>query len=116
MPHLPNAPGELEVFGMFSRHLGPRFSGAGVGIQFHYNQQPGIHFKVEPPSEYREAIATGLRDAMLACFPEFPSSGSIWVTRVEAHPVDSSWNAFYQAAWMVVEQALSLAQPRAGGA
>ncbi len=101
---------------MFSRHLGPRFSGAGLGIQFHYNQQPGIHFKVEPPLEFREAITTGIRDAMLACFPHFPPSGSVWITRVEAHPVDSSYNAFYQVAWMVMQQALSLSEPRTIGA
>lgn len=116
MAHPPKAPGETEIYGTFSRHLGPRFSGAGLGIQFHYNQQPGIHFKVEPSPEYRQAIVSGLTDAMAACFPEFPPTGSIWITRVDDHPVDSSQDAFYRAAWMVVEQAASIVRPLAGGA
>lgn len=107
----PINPGEVEVFGTFSKHLGPRFSGAGLGIQFHYNQEPGIHFKTDVPSEYREAIMKGLRDAMATRFPDFPQSASIWVTRVEPHAVDSSWTAFYLAARMVVEQAFSLSRP-----
>jgi hypothetical protein len=111
MPPLPTTPGQVEVYGTFSKHLGPRFTAAGVGVQFHYNQVPGVHFKAEAPSEYREAILKGLADGMALRFPEFPASGSIWITRVEVHPIDSSWNAFYRAARMVVEQAFSLVQP-----
>ena len=79
-------------------------------MQFHYNQVPGIHFKAEVPSEYREAILKGLRDAMALRFPEFPKSASIWITRVEVHEVDSSRVAFCQVARMVVEQAFLLTQ------
>lgn len=111
MPELPKIPGQVEIYGSFSKHLGPRFSGAGVGVQFQYNQEGGIHFKADVPSEYREAIVKGLRDTMAIRFPEFPSSASIWVTRVDAHEIDSSRAAFYQAARMVVEQAFSLSQP-----
>src|SRR5258706_1497640 len=103
-------PGEVEVYGSFSKHLGPRFSGAGVGVQFHYNQEAGIHFKVDVPPEYRDAILKGLRDAIAARFPKFPESASIWIMRVDVHEVDSSWVAFYRAARMVVEQAYSLTQ------
>ena len=111
MPQLPKTPGEVEVYGTFRKHLGPRFSGAGLAVQFHYNQAPGIHFKAGVPSEYREAIIKGLNDGMALRFLEFPESASIWITRVDAHEVDSSWMAFYQAARMVVEQAYALAQP-----
>jgi translation elongation factor EF-G len=44
-------------------------------------------------------------------FPQFPESASIWITRVDAHDVDSSSMAFYRAARMVVEQAYSRTQP-----
>jgi translation elongation factor EF-G len=111
MPRPSTTPGEVKLYGMFSMHLGPRFSSAGLGVQFHYNQEPGIHFKVEVKPEYRDAISKGLRDAMALRFPEFPETASIWITNVDAHEVDSSWMAFYQAARMVIEQAYSLAQP-----
>ena len=111
MPQLPKTPGEIEVYGAFSQHLGPRFSSAGLAIQFHYNQEPGIHFKADVPTEYRDAILKGLRDAISIRFPDFPESASIWITRVDAHKVKSSSVAFYRAARMVVEQAYSLTQP-----
>ena len=111
MPQLPATPGEVEVHGRFSQHCGPRIVGAGLGIQFHYNQSPGIHFKANVPPEFREAIVKGLRDGMALRFPQFPESATIWITRVDAHEVDSSWTAFYRAARMVVEQAYSLRQP-----
>jgi hypothetical protein len=65
-------PGEVELITHFSRHLGPRFEAAGVRVQFHYNQIPGIHFKTEPSEEYREAIVRGLSEGMALHFPEFP--------------------------------------------
>ena len=103
------SPGELEVYGYFSKHLGPGFQAAGLRIQFHYNQPPGIHFKVKPTEEYRDAILRGLRDGIALRFPEFPASGSIWVTEVTEHPVDSSGGAFYLAARMAIDQASSVA-------
>jgi hypothetical protein len=111
MTQSPIAPGEVEVYSTFSKHLRGRFASVGLGIQFHYNPKPGIHFKSDVPPEYREAILKGLRDAMSLRFPQFPESASIWITRVEAHEVDSSWNAFYRAARIVVEQAYLLTQP-----
>jgi hypothetical protein len=68
------SPGELEVYGCFSKHLGPRFMGAGLRLQFHYNQEPGVHFKVKAREEYREAILRGIRDAMSVKFPDFPEN------------------------------------------
>src|SRR2546421_8113872 len=111
MPQIPATPGEVEVHCTFSQHRGPRFVGAGLWIQFHYNQTPGIHFKADVPSEFCEAILKGLRDGMALRFPQFPKSASIWITRVDAHDVDTSSMAFYRAARMVVEQAYSLTQP-----
>ena len=110
MPQLRATPGEVEVHGTFSQHSGPRIVGAGLRIQFHYNQTPGIHFKADVPSEFREAILKGLRDGLRHRFPQFPESASIWITQVDAHDVDSSSMAFYRAARMVVEQAYSLMQ------
>ncbi len=81
-----------------------------MGIQFHYNQSPGIHFKVPVGEEYRDFIISGLRDGMALRFPAFPDSGSIWVTEVVEHPVDSSQQAFYLAARMAIDQAYSIAE------
>ena len=89
-------------------HLGPRFEAAGLKVQFHYNQTPGIHFKVESPVEYRDSILRGLRDGLALGFPKFPSTGSVWITEILAHDVDSSQRAFYRAAPMVIDQALGL--------
>lgn len=66
---------------MFSKHLGPRFMGAGLRLQFLYNAEPGVHFKAKVSEEYREAILRGIRDAMSAGFPEFPKTGALWITR-----------------------------------
>lgn len=103
-----DSPGEIELLAAFSRHLGPRFEAAGLRIQFHYNQIPGIHFKVEPTLEYRASILQGLQDGMASRFPNFPRHGSVWVTEVIAHDVDSSARAFYKAARLVIEQAHAL--------
>ena len=82
----------------YSMHTGPRFVAAGLRIQFHYNQVPGIHFRVAVPEEYRRPIERGLADAMANRFPEFPASGSIWTNELMDDPVDSSETAFYIAA------------------
>ena len=101
-------PGEVGHYAQYSKHLGPRYEGAGLRIQFHYNQVPGIHFKTSPPEEYREAILKGLQEGLAVRFPDFPSSASVWVTEIAAHEVDSSQMAFYKVARLVIEQAYSL--------
>jgi hypothetical protein len=106
------APGELEVYSYFSLHLGPRYHAAGLRIQFHYNQIPGIHFKVAAPDEYRDAILKGIEDGMASRFPQFPDTGSIWITEITNHEVYSSQHAFYNAGRLVVDQAYSLAEIR----
>src|SRR5215212_1847333 len=103
-------PGELEVYGYFSQHLGPRFESAGLRIQFHYNQQSGIRFKVQPKVDCADSILQGLRDGLALRFPEFPQNASIWVTEVTEHPIQSSARAFYLAARMAIDQAFSLAE------
>jgi len=105
-----SAPGEVEVHGNYSMHLGPRFESAGLSVQFHYNQTPGVHFKVESPKEYRAAIIRVIEQGMAERFPDFPKTGSIWITQITAHEVDSSERGFYRAARMVIDQAYSLAQ------
>lgn len=105
-----NHPGEVEHYAFFNAHLGPRFQSAGLRVQFHYNQVPGIHFAVEPPAEYAEAILKGLRDGLIRYFPDFPDSGSVWVKEVTVHEVSSSQAAFYRAGLLVVHQALSLVE------
>jgi hypothetical protein len=106
----PAAPGELEVYTFFTIHLGPRYEAAGLRVQFHYNQTPGIHFRVDLPDEYRAAIIKGIEEGMAARFPDFPSTGSNWVTEVTAHEVDSSQRAFYRARRLVIDQAYSLSE------
>lgn len=85
-------------------------------MQFHYNQAPGIHFKVEPPAEYVDAILRGLRHGIDRYFPSFPSTGSLWINEVIVDEVSSSPAAFYQAALLVMHQALALVEiMEAGG-
>jgi len=81
---------------------------AGLRVQFHYNQKPGIHFKIEPREEYRVAILRGIGDGMVARFPDFPVTGSIWITEILEDEVDSCELAFYKAGRMVIEQAYAL--------
>jgi hypothetical protein len=103
-------PGELEVYGFYRKHLGPRMEAAGLRLEFHYNQKPGIYFKVQPSEEYRKGILQGIKDGMAARFPNFPSTGSIWITEISEHEVDSSERAFYKAGRLVIDQAYSLTQ------
>lgn len=84
--------------------------GAGLKVQFHYNQEPGIHYKVAVNEEYRAAILKGIEDGIAIRFPNFPKTASIWITGVDEHPVDSSRLAFYLAARSVIDQAYSLVQ------
>lgn len=101
-------PGDVEHFVSFNQHLGPRFQSAGLRVQFHHNQAPGIHFKVDPPVEYADAILRGLHDGLDRYFPSFPSTGSIWINEVVVDEVNSSKAAFYRAALLVLHQARAL--------
>jgi hypothetical protein len=83
---------------------------AGLRLQFRHNQIPGLHFKATISEEYREAITKGIKDGISARFPDFPETGSIWITEVTEYPVDSCQRAFYIAARCVIEQAYALAQ------
>jgi len=83
---------------------------AGLRVQFHYNQKPGVHFKVEPPEEYRAAILRGIDDGMAARFPDFPKTGSIWITEILDDKVNSCERAFYKAGRLVIEQTYALKQ------
>jgi hypothetical protein len=102
--------GQVEVYDYYSMHLGPRYESAGIGLQWDGDQTAGVHFRVEPPEEYRGAILRGVEHGMAARFPDFPSSRSICITRAVAHEVDSSQRAFYRAARMVIDQLFTLTQ------
>jgi hypothetical protein len=84
--------------------------GAGLRVQFHYNQKPGIHFKVQPREEYRRAILNGIEDGMTARFPDFPKTGSIWITEILDDEINSCERAFYNAGRLVIEQTHALKQ------
>ena len=103
---MPTLPGEVEIEAFFRAHI-VRMVSAGLRVQFHYNQAPGIHFKVDPPEAYREAIVRGLEDGLACRFPDFPEGGSVWVTDITADPIESSSAAFYQAARMVIDASYS---------
>jgi hypothetical protein len=104
-----NLPGEIEISCFYLKHLGPRMEGAGLRVQFHYNQKPGIHFKVpQPCEEYHRAILNGIKKGMATRFPDFPTTGSIWVTEIFDDKINSSEVAFYKAGRLVIEQAYSL--------
>jgi hypothetical protein len=62
-------PGEVEHLAFFSAHLGGRFQSAGLRVQFHHNQEPGIHFTIQPPREYADAIINGISDGLTRYFP-----------------------------------------------
>ena len=107
-------PGETEISAFFRTHFGSRCEAAGLTIQFHYNQAPGVHFKVEPSCEgYRCSIEKGINDGMALRFPDFPISGSVYILRIEEDPVDSCDRAFYLAARAVIDIAYSLKTVRA---
>jgi hypothetical protein len=108
-----SSPGEIEVYSSFSQHLRPRFEAAGLGIQFHYNQTPGIHFRTSVRKQYRSAILRGIEDGMAHRFPDFPPTGSVWITKITEHEVDSCECAFYRVARCVVEQAYALTEQTA---
>ena len=106
---MPRTPGEIELYSFFSQHLGGRFEAGGLRIQFHWNQSPGIHFKVPVSEEYRDEILRGLQEGMASRFPDFPKTGSIWITEVTEHEVDSCPRAFYRVARAIIDQASALA-------
>ncbi|MDB6037645.1 MAG: hypothetical protein JWM99_1486 [Verrucomicrobiales bacterium] len=107
---IPKTPGEIELYSYFSQHFGARYEAAGLRVQFHYKQAtPGIYFKVSVSEEYRNEILQGIQVGMASRFPEFPATGSIWITEVTEHEVNSCPRAFYRAALAVVDQAYSLA-------
>jgi hypothetical protein len=101
----PASPGEIELCASFSQHLGPRFEAAGLRVQFQYNQTPGIHCRVPVSNEYRDSVLRGVLDGMASRFPQFPASGSIWVTEVTEDGIDSSQRAFYRVGRAIIEQA-----------
>ncbi len=105
-----NHPGEVEHYAFFKSHLGPRFESAGLKVQFHYNQEPGIHFIAQPPEEYSDAIRKGLSQGLALYFPTFPNSGSVWITEITVDDVSSSQAAFYRAALLVMNQAFALVE------
>ena len=107
------SPTDLELVASFRRHLGPRFEAAGLRVQFHSNQTPGIHVRVPVSEEYRASIVRGLQDGMASCFPHGAASACIWVTEVTDHEVDSSQDAFYRLARSIIEQARALVSPAA---
>jgi hypothetical protein len=106
----PTLSGEIEVGCFYRRHLGPRMEAAGLRVQFHYNQKPGGHFKVQPREEYRSAILRGIKEGMAARFPDFPETGSIWIAAILEDEVDSCERAFYKAGRLVIEQTYALEQ------
>jgi len=107
-------PRRLEVYAEFRIPLGPRSEAAGLRVRFQHDDVPGIHFTVEPDEEYRAALLHGIEDGMAARFPDFLASGSIWITEITAHEVDSSQRAFYRVGRLVVDQAFSLTQTAQG--
>lgn len=111
-----NHPGEVEHYAFFNTHLGARFQSAGLRVQFHYNQEPGIHFIVPAPEEYANAIMNGLRQGLTRYFPNFPDSGSVWITEVTVNDISSSQAAFYRAALLIMHQAFALVEIAESGA
>jgi len=108
------SPGELEVYGYYWRHLGPRCQAAGLRVTFFPHKAIGIQFKVNPPEVFREYIVRGLQDGLARRFPEFLSIGGIIITEITVDEVNSSQHAFYVAARMAIEQAFTVHKCRRG--
>jgi hypothetical protein len=51
------------------------------------------------------AILKGIEEGMAARFPGFPDTGSIWITEISEHEVDSCARAFYLVGRLVVDRA-----------
>ncbi|UQV43905.1 hypothetical protein KIV45_18595 [Janthinobacterium lividum] len=101
-------PLQIEHLAWFSQHLGGRFRTAGLRIQFHDNQEAGIHWKVACPEEYQAAILQGLHEGMNDAFPQYLASSGVWITEVLVDNVSSSPDTFYRASLLVVAQAKAL--------
>lgn len=101
-------PLQTEHLAWFSQHLGGRFRTAGLRIQFHDNQQAGIHWKVACPEEYQAAILQGLHEGMNDAFPHYLAERGMWITAVLVDDVNSSPDAFYRAGLLAVAQARAL--------
>jgi hypothetical protein len=50
----------------------------------------------------------GIAEGMAARYPDFPKTGTVWITEILAHEVNSCELAFYKAGRMVIEQAYAL--------
>ena len=97
----------MEILAGYNIHCGPRCEGAGLKLQLHGNQPPGIHFKVEPSEDgYRRGIEKGLHEG-LELHPSLKAE-AIWVIEIQEHPVDSSEHAFCRAARLAVEQVITM--------
>src|SRR5580704_18037102 len=104
-------PRATSIYSHFRQNHGPRFNDAGVRVSFHHGEASGVHFKTNC-GEYEEAIAKGIHDGMAAHCPDFLEAGSVWITEITEHAVDSSPWAFYLAARSVIEQAYIMNQAK----
>jgi hypothetical protein len=98
-----------SVYAHFHRIVGPRAEEAGVRISFHHDDASGVNFKIIC-GEYKDAITKGIQDGMASRFPDFLKTGSVWITEITEHPINSSNSAFYLAARSVIEQAYIISQ------
>ena len=95
----------MEILVGYNAHKGPRCEGAGIKLQIHGNQVPGILFKVEPSEPaYRRAIERGLKESAHLLGHNFLKTGSIWILEIHEHLLDSSEVAFYRAARLAINQ------------
>lgn len=107
-PH--SSPGEVELYASFRKYLGGRFSAAGLKVHFGVRSRPGVSFLDSVSPTFRDAIAAGLASGLARCFPDAAETVGVTVIAAEEDETASSYNAFYQAALMVVEQARVLVQ------
>jgi hypothetical protein len=108
-----NAPRQLEVFGSFRRHLGPRFEAAGVGLVFLPDRPFGVDFTVECSDPLViSAIRRGIEERVSELFSDLRCSFRVQVSKIDYDEVDSCARAFYLAARAAIDQAFVISNTK----
>jgi hypothetical protein len=92
------APGEVAISLQYARHLGPRYAQAGISLRFEGGPAFSFSSIAEWPDEdCTAAVREGVESALIEHLGALPNVRVV-LERVEWHEVDSSMNAFKQAA------------------
>jgi hypothetical protein len=100
------APSQIEIYGSFRRHLGPRFESAGIGLVFLSDENFGVDCIAECSDPLVvPAIRRGIEERVSELFSNLRHRFRVEVVKIDYHNVDSSARAFYLAARAAIDQA-----------